>query len=110
MSVLGEVAINAVHPFFKVDVLKMNGLAKFFRIVKANNIVFVVQQITVPVFFINGPENPSMAMKVCELGVFKSFLKLGAAGFFQEVDICPQTFLSRTFRISGLHLQLLFRA
>src|ERR1700730_7949589 len=110
MSVLGEMAISAMHPFFKMDVLQMNGLAKFFRIVKADNIAFLVEQITVAVFFINGAENPAVAMKVCKLGVLKGFLKLGAAGFFQEVEVRPQTLLGRALRISGLHLQLLLRA
>jgi hypothetical protein len=75
MSVLHEVAIDAMHSLFQVNVCQVNRLAELVRIVKRNNIPFGVQELPVAVVLIDRAENPSMAVEVGELGVLERLIE-----------------------------------
>jgi hypothetical protein len=78
MGVLAEVAVDAVHSLFQVNVLQMHGFAEFLGVIERNDVVFFVEQISLAVFFIDSAEYPAVAVEVGELGVIKRFFELGA--------------------------------
>ena len=95
VSVLIEVAVDAVHPLFHVDIHHMNrhtialfpmDLLKLFRRRYCGHQIFgrwafhcfscMVKQLSCSVFFENGPVNPSMPMEVCKLSVLQFWVEV----------------------------------
>jgi len=69
VTVLSEMAIDAVHAFFKMDVLQVDGLLKLVRVVSRDDAVGGVQQIAFAVLFIDVFEHPAMAVRIGTLHV-----------------------------------------
>src|SRR6266851_275292 len=89
VSILGEMAVNAMHSFFEVNVLEMHGPAEFVGILGRDDIVLFIEQIALAILLVNRAEDPAVAMKIGKLGVLKSFRELWAADFFKEANIGP---------------------
>ena len=109
VTVLLEVAVNAVHPFLEMDVLEVHRLSELVRIFKRNRLVIFVEQVAFAVVLESRAKNPTMAMKVGKLRVLKLLVELGGAGLFQEVYVRPETSNRGAFGIAGLNAILLLR-
>src|SRR5882757_6603174 len=91
VAVLFEVAVHAMHTFFKVDIFQMNSLLQFLGIVEGNNLVISVLQIAFAVVLEDGAEDPAVTMEIGKLRVLKVLVEFGCAGLFQKASIGPQT-------------------
>ena len=67
--VLLEMAIDAVHAAFRVNVLQMDGFVPFFRVPGWNDLVLFVEQITLSVLLIYVLKHPAVPMCIGELDV-----------------------------------------
>ena len=110
MAVLRKVTVNAMHSLFQVNVLKVHRLGEFIRIVGRDYLVVLVQQIAVAIFFVDCPEDPTMAVEVGELSVLQGLGELRTADLVQEAEVRPQAALGRPLGISQLYALLLRRA
>ena len=89
VRILAEMAIHAVHAFFEVDVLEVHGFAEFFWIIERNDVVFLVEQVSLAVFFVDGAEDPAVAVEVGELRMLQILFEFGARNFFQKGFVAP---------------------
>ncbi len=69
VAVLLEVAVDAVHSFFQMDVFEVHGLLELVGIVKRDLLVVLIQQVAFAVVLEHRAENPAVAVEVGELGV-----------------------------------------
>ena len=67
VAVLLEMAIDALHSFFQVNILKVRGLLKFLRIVRRDRDSLFVEQVALAVARKHGAEEPAVAVKIGEL-------------------------------------------
>ena len=65
--VLLEMAIDAVHSFFQVNVLQVNGLGQLVRIIRRDFIVICIEKISVAIFLEDSAEEPAVALKLRKL-------------------------------------------
>src|SRR6266446_5609387 len=108
--VLREVAIVALHALFKMDVRKMNRFAEAIGIVKCDLLPVLVQPVPLSIVIENGPEDPAVPMKVCELRGLQFLVEFVAANFLQEFVVVPEPADRRAFRVPLERLvALLFR-
>ncbi len=107
VAVLLEVAVDAVHSFFQMDVFEVHRLPELVGIVKRDLLVVLVEQVAFAIVLEDGAENPAMAVEVGELGVLQLPVELGRAGFLQEVRVGPQAAHGGAFGIARLNLVLL---
>src|SRR5437660_3119683 len=66
--VLTEVAIDAVHSFFQVNVRQMNRFAESIWIVKVDFLAVLVKPVAFAVVGVNTAVNPAVSVKIGELG------------------------------------------
>src|ERR1039457_6561797 len=67
VTVLLEVAIDAVHALLQMDVRQVHGLLELVGIVRRNRRSTIVQKFAFAIAFVDGAVVPSMAMKIGEL-------------------------------------------
>src|SRR5262249_13758414 len=79
VRILLEVAVNAVHALFEVDVFQVDSLGEFLWIGSRNDAAILVEQISLAVALEHRAENPAVAVKVGELGVLQILVELGGA-------------------------------
>src|SRR5713101_981767 len=91
VAVLLEVAVHAMHPLFKVDVLEVYRLLELLRIVEGNNLVVRVEQVALAVVLEDSAEDPSVTMEVGKLRVLKLLIEFRCTGLFQKGSVRPQT-------------------
>ena len=89
MAVLFKMAIDAVHALFKMNVLEMDSLVKFLRIIERDRLVFAVQQRTLAIVLEGRAENPAVAVEVGKLCVLEFVVELGRPGFLQKIHVGP---------------------
>ena len=98
VAVLREVAVDAMHSFFQMDVLQVHRLAEFVRIVEGTIVVFLVEQIALAIVFVDGAEDPAVAVEVGELRVLQGLVELRAADLLQEADVATTSRVGRPAR------------
>ncbi len=84
VAVLGEVAVDAVHAFFQMDVLQLHGLLQLLLVGERDDVAVLVEQIAVAVLLEDGAEDPAVAVEVGELRVLQLAVELRRAGLLQE--------------------------
>src|SRR5437879_2003120 len=67
VAILLEVAIHAVHPFFEMNVAKMDGFLEAIRIFEANRLVFRIEPRPLAIVLVDGAIHPPMTVEVREL-------------------------------------------
>src|SRR5437764_10737279 len=95
--------ICAVHPFFQMDVFQVHGLLEFFWIIGRDHAAVLVEQVAFSISFEDGPEYPSVTVKIAELSILEFAVELGGADFFQEFEIRPQASRCRPLRIASCY-------
>src|SRR5258708_26812514 len=103
-----EMTVNTVHPFLKMNVVKMNCFLESIRIVRRNNRVLRVEQVPFPISLKDLTKDPAVPMKVGKLRALKLAVEFRRAGLLQKVRFRPQTAQARAFRIT-VEFSLLFR-
>src|ERR1035437_8094512 len=84
MSVLAEMAIGAMHTLFEMDVLQMDGLLEFVRIVRLYYPIARVEQISFPVLLIDVLKHPAVPVRIGELHVLQFFIEIGGTRLLQK--------------------------
>ena len=69
VTVLLEVAVDAVHSFFQMDVSRCTAFSNFVGILTGNGLVSCVEQVAFAVALEDGAENPAVAVEIGELRV-----------------------------------------
>ena len=110
VAVLLEVAVDAVHSFFQMDVFEVHRLLELVGIVEWNYLVVLVEQVAFAIVLEDGAEDPAMTVEVGELGVLQLLVELGRAGLLQEVRVGPEAANGGALGIARLNLVLLGRA
>ena len=90
VAVLLEVAVDAVHPFFQMDVFEVHRFLELIGIVERDLLVVLVEQVAFAVVLEDGAEDPAMAVEVGKLRVLQLPVEFGRAGFLQELGVRPQ--------------------
>ena len=85
VAVLLEVAVNAVHPFFEMNVFEVHGLPKFVGIVERDRLVVFIEQVALAIVLEDRAEDPSMTVEVAELGVLQLLVEFRRAGFSRNL-------------------------
>ena len=84
MRVLAKVTINAVHPFFEMNVVEMNGLSEAIRIVGRDDVVLCVKQIPFPIALEDQTEHPAVSMEIRKLRALQLRIEFRRARAVQE--------------------------
>ena len=79
VTVLLEMAVDAMHSLFQVDVFQVHGLLEFVRIVERNLVVVGVEQIAFAVVLEDRAENPSVTVEIGELRVLELLVEFRRA-------------------------------
>src|SRR5271157_4137127 len=90
VAVLLEMAIDALHALLGVNVLQMDGLPEFIRIVGGNDFAVGIEQIALTVTLVDGAENPAVAVKVGELRLLELLIEFRAADLREKFRIRPE--------------------
>ena len=106
--VLLEMAIDALHSFFEMDVLQVNGFVEFLWIVGSDDLIVCVEQIALAVPLEHGAEHPAVAVKIGELRFVQLRVEFRTARLCQKFRIGPQAARCGTFRIALRDLILFF--
>src|SRR5882762_7781281 len=106
--VLSKMTIIALHPFFKMDVRKVDCFAETIRVVKGNLPAVLVQPVPFAVVIEDGPENPAMAVEIGELRGLQLLVEFGTAHILEEFFVAPEAADCRAFRIAFERLMALF--
>src|SRR5438876_11283200 len=71
MCVLPEMAVNAVHSFFEMNVVEVHRLLEAVGIVRRNNVIVGIKQVAFTVAFEDLAKQPPVPVKIRELGSLK---------------------------------------
>ena len=80
VSVIGEMAVDAMHAEIDMDRVEMHRLLEFLRVVGRDDVVGVVEQVALAVAFVDGAEIPAVSVVVGELGVLELRVELADLG------------------------------
>jgi hypothetical protein len=89
VRILLEMTVDTMHPFFEMNVLKMDGLFKFLWIVKRYELSVGIQEIPFSIAFVHGAEHPSVSVKIRELRLLEPRIEVGHIR--QEFRIGPKS-------------------
>ena len=103
VNVLLEVAVHALHSFLEVDVLQVNSLVEFVRVVGGNDFAISVEQIALSIALVNSAEDPAVAMEIGELTLLQLRIEFRVAQLLEEFRVRPQAAGRGPFRISLCH-------
>ena len=70
VNVLFEMAINAMHALFEVNVFKVDRLVETLRVVECDRLIFPVKPNTLAVVLEDRPVEPTVAVEISETGLF----------------------------------------
>ena len=113
VTVLSEMAVCALHPFFRVNIhhvhafagvrahfykLAFTLFAPLFRVVGIDNLALRIKQIALAVALQDGAEIPAVAVIIRELSIFEFGIQI--INVAQEVQIRPQPLGRRSLRIT----------
>ena len=98
--VLLELAIDALHSFFRDGCSSTNGFVELLGIAWRNNFVVRVEEIAFAIALEDGAKDPAMAVKIRELRFVELFIELGAAHLLQELRVRPEAAWRSAFRIA----------
>src|SRR6266404_3419905 len=117
--VLTEVAIDALHSFFQVNVRQMNRFAESFWIVEVDFLVLCVKPVAFAVVGVDAAIDPAVSVKIGELSGLQLFVEFRAAGLLQKFFVTPESprrsglrifqscavalFVGRSFLLYGVH-------
>src|SRR5688572_10363931 len=99
MSVLSEMAVNAVHPLLYMDVVEVNGLLEFVGISSSDYASFGVKQVALAIALEDLAQHPTMTMEVSELGILRHPVEVCGTGFGKEIEIGPESSHTCSLRI-----------
>src|SRR5579872_731983 len=68
-----------------MDVLQVNGFADV-----VDGLILGVEELAFAIAFVDGSEDPAVAVEIGELGVFELGVKFGRADFFKKFVIGPE--------------------
>src|SRR5262249_48114231 len=88
--VLREVAVGALHAFFKMDVGEMDGLFETIGIIEGYRIAVLVEPIPFSIVIEDGAGNPAVAVEVGEFCGGEFGAEFGAAGLLEESVVDPE--------------------
>ena len=88
MDVVEEMAITALHSAGEMNVLQMNRLIKFMRVIVGNGMIVEIEQSSFAIVLEDGAKDPAMAMVISKLGVLKFWIQLRDLG--GKVAIAPK--------------------
>ncbi len=109
--VLPEVAVDALHAFFEVDVLEVHGLAEAIGIVVRDDVVVRVEKIPAAIALVHGAVDPAMTVKIRKLRVPELRVEFGGPDLPEECRVAPFPLERRLLRIAAANLELFcFRA
>src|ERR1700745_3252008 len=86
MRILPEMAINAMHAAFEMDVVEMNRFFELRRIIRRDDVSLRIEQVSFAIAFEDFPKQPAMPVKVCKLRVAQQCVERLSAGVFQEIE------------------------
>src|SRR5882762_2251510 len=109
MTVLLEMAVDAMHAPFEMDIFEVDCLVEFLRIIEGHRLILRVQQGAFAIVPEYRAEDPAMAMEVGKLRVLESAIKFGRTRLLEEIYLGPQAPNGRALRIARLDLALLYR-
>src|ERR1700747_3689995 len=89
--VLAEVAIGALHPFFQVDIRKVDGFAKPFRVVKRDLLAVLVEPVAFAIVRVYSAIDPAMPVEIRKLRGFQLLVEFLTASLLQKFFIAPQS-------------------
>ena len=69
VRILAEVAVDAVHSLFKMNVVEVDGFLELVGIVRCDQIVFGVKQVSFSIAFEDFAKHPAMTVKIAKLRV-----------------------------------------
>ena len=107
VRVLAKVTVNAVHPFFKMDVVEMHSLPEAIRIVRRDDCIPGVEQVPFTISFEDFAKHPAMSVKVCELRALELAVEFRHAALIQKIWLRPKTAQAGRLRIA-IQFLLLF--
>jgi hypothetical protein len=90
MIVLFEVAVIALHPFSKMDVGEVDGLAEAGGIGEGELFPILVEPVPFSIMIENSAENPAVSVEVGELRGFQLLVEFGATGFSKKLFVAPE--------------------
>src|SRR5580658_1001921 len=107
VAVLLEMAVDAMHSLFQMDVLQVDGFFELLRIVERNLVSLGIEKIAFAVVLEGRPENPSVTVEIGELGVLEVPVEFRCPSLLQEPHVGPVAANRGPLRIPRLD-QLLF--
>ena len=93
-----EMAIDALHSLREMDVLQVNRLREFLRIVVRDFVVAQIEQIAFAVLLEDRAKHPAVAVIVGKLRVLQ--LRIQLRHFLEKIQVAPQPARGRGFRIA----------
>ena len=100
VRVLPKMTVDAMHAFFEMNVVEMDGFVKSIRIVGRHNRIFRVEQVPFPIALEHLPENPAMTVRVRELRSLQTGIEFGGAGLIKKLTFRPKAAQTRRFRVA----------
>src|ERR1700739_1192040 len=97
--VLAEVAIGALHSLFQVDIRKVDGFAKTFRVVKRDLLAVLVEPVAFAIVRVYPAIDTAMPVEIRKLRGFQLLVEFRIAGLLQKFFIAPQSARGGGFRI-----------
>src|ERR1700731_4636188 len=64
MTILLEVAVQALHSFFQVDIRKVDGFVEFLRIIGGDRASLFIEQVSLAVARIDGAKQPAVTVEI----------------------------------------------
>src|SRR5439155_19251293 len=108
VRVLAKMTVDAVHPFFQMNIVEMDSLSESIRIVRRNYCVPGVQQIPFSIAFEHLTKDPTVSVKVGKLGALQLGIEFRRAGLVKKFLFGPEPAEARRFGIA-IEFSLRFR-
>ena len=109
VDVLRVVAVDALHPLFKVDVFEMHRLAERIAGV-GQQVAVLIEQVTMAVALVDRAEDPAVGVEVSELRVLQIGVEGGRADLLEELRVAPVAARRRALRVAHGDIMLLLQA
>src|SRR5947207_14464200 len=90
VRVLTKVTINAVHPFFEMDIVEMDRFSESIRIVRRNHGALCVEQIPFSIAFEDLAKDPAVSVRIRELRSLQLGLEFRRAGLVKKFLLGPE--------------------
>src|SRR5205085_7586742 len=105
---LMKVTVNAVHPFFEMNIVEMDRFSESIRIVRRYYCVPAVEQIPFSIAFEDLAKDPAVPVRIRELRSLQLGIEFRSAGLVEKFLLGPEPAQARRLGIP-IELLLLFR-